>query len=360
MQDILDQLDLWTEQGEDAALATLVRVRGSAPRLPGARLCLTRSGKMAGSVSGGCVENDVFEHAVQVLDSGVPALASYGISDEMGFEVGLSCGGTIDVLVERFARDEAWDAARKAVESGESAVLAIALGPPELLGRRMCLQPGGARAGAIAPEIDDKVAALADELLSETGTQVASLESARGQVDVFLEAFHPPPRLYIVGATHTAIPLCRMAKQTGFHVTVIDARSLFATPERFPEADEIIRAWPDEALEPAKLNAHSFIVVLTHDPKFDLPTLSRALRSEARYIGAMGSRATHEKRKAKLLEEGFRPADLARIHAPIGLDIGARKPEEIAVAILAEVLAARYGRDGTPLSERGATVVGGG
>jgi len=210
----------------------------------------------------------------------------------------------------------------------------------------------GTRVGGIDGELDERLEVEARPLFLEGGTRVLSLTWRDERSEIYIEAFPPPPRLFIVGATHIAIPLCRMAKELGFRVSIVDARSLFATRERFPEADELMRAWPDEALEEAGLDVYSHVVVLTHDPKFDLPTLARALRSPARYIGAMGSRSTHERRKEQLRKMGFSEADLARIQAPIGLDLGARSPEEMALAILAEIVAVRYGGEGRPLSER--------
>lgn len=351
MREILADLDRWQQENEEIALATLVLVRGSAPRLPGARLCLTRSGRMAGSVSGGCVENDVFERAKQVLDGGQPVVASYGIADELGFQVGLSCGGSIDVLIEPFAATEAWQALRQAVENQRPAALGIGLTPASLLGRKLAILGDDTAVGSIDPGLDQQVAAEARRLLLEGGTRVLTLPWRGEDGTIFIEAFPPPLHLFIVGATHTAISLSRMAKELGFRVTVIDARSMFAVDERFPEADEVLRAWPDEVLDEGTLDAYSYLVILTHDPKFDLPALARALRSEARYIGAMGSSGTHERRKAELRRQGFTEADLARIRAPIGLDLGGRTPEEIALAILAEMLAVRYGKDGRALGE---------
>jgi xanthine dehydrogenase accessory factor len=355
MKEILGDLDRWQREDEEIALATLVRLRGSAPRLPGARLCLTRSGKMVGSVSGGCVENEVYERAMRVLDSAQPELVSYGIADEMGFEVGLSCGGSIDVLIEPFSAGDVWKVVRQALEDQQPAALSIGLSPGALLGRKLAVGAEDAL-GSIDPSLDQEVAAQARRLLLNGGTRVLTLPWRGEQGSIFIEAFPPPSRLFIVGATHTAMPLCRMAKGLGFRVSVIDARSTFATGERFPEADELQRAWPDDALHGAVLDAYAYVVVLTHDPKFDLPTLALALRSQARYIGVIGSRVTHERREAELRQRGFTEGDLARIRAPIGLDIGARTPEEIAVAILAEMLAVRYGRDGRPLRERRAPI----
>lgn len=345
MKDILPELDRWRRQGEEVALATLVAVQRSAPRPPGARMATTRGGALAGSIAGGCVEGDLVERALAVLDAGQPALVHYGITDELGFEVGLSCGGAVDVFVEPFVADAPWDAVRQAVERGRPAALALALAPAALAGRRLAVLGDGEPIGGIAPELDGPVALAARRLLEDEGTRLLTLPWRGEEAAVFVEAFTPPPHLLLVGATHVAIALTRMAKQLDFRVTVIDARSLFATRERFAEADALVRAWPDEALAEVSLDSYAYVVVLTHDPKFDVPTLAGALRSEARYIGAMGSRATHEGRRAELRRQGFDDADLARIHAPIGLDLGARSPEEVALAILAEILAVRRGRD---------------
>jgi xanthine dehydrogenase accessory factor len=345
MKEILGDLDRWQREKEEIALATLVQVRGTAPRLPGARLCLTAGGRMAGSVSGGCVENDVFERARQVLDSGQPVVATYGIADELAFEVGLSCGGSIDVLIEPFVADAAWQTLREAVEEQRPAALGIGLAPASVLGRKLAVLDDGTGAGSIAPGLDERVAAEARRLLPEGRTRVLSAPFRDEEASVFIETFPPAPRLLIVGATHAAMSLCPMAQRVGFRVSVIDARSMFATEERFPDADEVFRAWPDDVLDADTLDAYSYVVVLTHDPKFDLPTLALALRSPARYIGAMGSRETHKRRRAELRKQGFSDSDIDRVRAPIGLDIGGSTPEEIALAVLAEMVAARYGKD---------------
>jgi len=359
MRDVLPELDRWAAEGEEVALVTLVRVRGSAPRLPGARLWVTRSGRMAGSVSGGCVESDVFERAMQVLDSGQPMVASYGIADEVAFEVGLSCGGTIDVLIEPFVANETWQALRQAVERPRPAVLAIGLSPPAFLGRKLVLWDDDTAVGSIDPKLDAPLMIEARCALREVWTRIVTFPWQGEEASIFLEAFAPQPRLFIVGATHIAMVLCRMAKELGFRTTIIDARGLFATRERFPDADETFAAGPAEVLDRTRLDAYSYVVILTHDPKFDIPALARALRSEARYIGVMGNRTTHGRRKAVLQEEGFTAGDLDRIRAPIGLDLGARTPEEIALAILAEMVAVRNGTDGGPLCERRGTIHGG-
>jgi xanthine dehydrogenase accessory factor len=354
MKEIVADLHEWQRAGQEIALATLVQVRRSAPRRPGARLGLTRSGRMTGSVSGGCVETDVFERALQVLDSGEAAIATYGISDELGFEVGLTCGGSIDVLIEPFVADEAWEVVCKAVEGQRPAALAIGLHPAAIIGKKMAIlgEEAGALVGSIDADLDGLVVREISQLLDQGGTRVLDLQW-RGQTGtIFIESFPPPPQLFIVGATHTAIALCRMAKELDFRVTVIDARSLLATAERFPEADELVRGWPEEVLRQSRLDGRSSIVVLTHDPKFDVPTLAFALRSRAGYIGMMASGRTFELRKAELCRQGFTADELARIRAPIGLDIGSRTPPEIALSILAEILAARSARGGRPLRDR--------
>ncbi len=351
MREVLSDLEKWQQAHEQIALATLVRVRGSAPRLPGARMCVTRSGRMAGSVSGGCVENDVFEHAMQVLDSGQPRLTTYGITDEIGLQVGLSCGGSIDVLIEPFIAAEAWEATRQAVADQRPAALCIGLAPVTLLGRKLAVRPDGTTAGSIDRAVDGEVGAAARELLATGGTRILAVPWQGQEARIYIEAFPPPPRLFIVGATHIAAVLCRMAKGLGFRVIVIDPRGLYATRERFPDADELLTEWPHAVLDGANLDAFSYVVVLTHDPKFDVPTLATALRSQARYIGVMGNRRTFAHRKARLIEQGFGEAEVSRIRAPIGLDLGGRTPDEMALAILAEMTAVRYGKTGHPLAE---------
>jgi xanthine dehydrogenase accessory factor len=306
---------------------------------------MTRTGRMAGSVTSGCVEADVFERAMQVLDSGVPSIASYGIADELGFKIGLSCGGSVDVLIEPFPAGEGWNSLRRAVESCLPVVYAVGLSPRELLGHKLTFIPDEGRTGSIAPELDGAIIEQANQIVRAGGTKILALPGAGEEARVYLEAFLPDPELVLVGATHTAISLSRMARAVGMKVTLLDARSSLATEERFPEVDRIIRAWPEEALGRMNLGEHTSVVVLTHDPKFDVPALACALRSGARYIGALGSRVTHEQRKGHLRRLGFSDTDFQRIRSPIGLDIGSRTPQELAVAILAEIIAVRYEGD---------------
>ncbi len=333
-------------------MATLVRVRRSAPRLPGARLAVTRSGNMAGSVSGGCVENDVFERAIQVLDRGEPVLASYGIDDEVGLRVGLSCGGTIDVLIEPFEDSEPWRALEAAVEEEQAVTLCIGISPAQLLGRKLVVV-GDAVVGSVDAELDERLVAEARGRLRGGVAGVSTLPWRGGAADVFVDPLPPPRRLFIVGATHIAAALCRLAKPLGFRTIVVDPRGVYATRERFPDADDLLLAAPQDVLGTG-LDAHSYVVVLTHDAKFDVPSLTLALHSGAAYIGALGSKKTHGKRRTMLLEDGFSEKELDRIYAPIGLDIGARTPEEIALAIVAEIVAVSRGRQGRAVRDRNA------
>lgn len=347
MNDIFSQAEAWQAAGEDVALATLVETRGSTPRPAGARLIMTRSGLIHGSVSGGCVEADVFERALRVLDNGRPEYAEYGIADEMGFEVGLACGGTINVLIEPFHMDTAFEALRSAIQTKERAVLAMAVAPEQLAGKRLLVTSERA-IGGINASVDAEVADDARVLIGQESAQLKTY----GEASVFLETFAPPARLFIVGATHVGAALAQIASNVGFSVTVIDARGLFATPERFPGI-EVVQDWPDRAMKTLGVDDETYVAVLTHDPKFDLPALEFALRSSARYIGAMGSRKTQAQKRQTLKDEGFSESDLARIHGPIGLDLGARTPEEVAVSILAEIVAARYGRLDQSISPTG-------
>jgi xanthine dehydrogenase accessory factor len=351
MRDVLEALDRWQREGERIALATLVQVHGSAPRLPGARMVVTPSGKMAGSVSGGCVESDIVARAGQVLDEGRAVLARYGIADDSELAVGLTCA-EIEVFIEPFSDPSAWRAARAAVTRHDPIVLAVALAPAALAGRALAVESGGVT-GTIDAGADPTIRETAQGMLGSGAVSLLTVGAADGEAVVFLEAFARPDRLVISGGSHIAVVLARMAKQVGWHVTVVDARSAYIPRERFPEADRLVHASPGKAFAALDLDG-AFVVSLTHDLKLDVPALAAALRGGAVYVGAMGSLKTHAQRCTALAEQGLDAATLARIRTPIGLDIGSRTPEEIAVAILAEMLAARSGRDARPLRDHGA------
>jgi xanthine dehydrogenase accessory factor len=347
MHEIATEVTRWLAEGEQIALATVVWAEGSSPRPLGSRMAVASSGQMAGSVSGGCVEGAVFEEAQRVLAGGPSKRLRYGAVDETGWEVGLACGGTIEVYVERLA--EIHRRLLEALEAEETVALATRLdGSAHLLA-----WPDGRVEGdhTLAPALT----ALFPGPTAELRRGAEGPAACEGEGDVFLEVLTPLPTLVIVGAVHIAQPLVQLAQTVGFRARVVDARRAFATRERFPTADELTVAWPQDALKADELGLHHYVVILSHDPKFDVPALQIALRSQASYVGLIGSRSTQAKREDALRQAGFSEADLARIHGPVGLDLGGREPAEIALAILAEIIAVRHGRGGGKLSAQGHT-----
>jgi xanthine dehydrogenase accessory factor len=354
MIDILETLERWTRGGRRAAIATVVAVEVSAPRDPGAAMAVSDLGEVAGSVSGGCVEGAVYEEAQDVLRTGRARLASYGISDAEAISVGLTCGGTIHVLVRRLDV-EILARIAAAVRRDAPLALAIRLDGDEAGAERVVGRDGEDAYGSLGtPGLDYAVTGEAQAVLAAGGNVVRSFgrdgEPTGVDVRVFIGSFAPKPNMYIFGAVDFTRAMVHAGKDLGYRVTVVDARPVFATRQRFPQADDVVVAWPDEFLSGAPIDERTAIVVLTHDAKFDVPLLRVALRSRAGYIGAMGSRRTHADRVTRLREEGVSDAELARINAPIGLDIGARTPEETAVSIAAEIIALRAGREGGRLS----------
>jgi xanthine dehydrogenase accessory factor len=354
MIDILETLERWQRDGRRIAIATVVAVEFSAPRDPGAVMAVNDRGEVAGSVSGGCVEGAVYEEAQEVLKTGRPRLVTYGISDSDAVSVGLTCGGTIHIFVE--ALDGAI-LARVARAVREDAPIALAI--------RLDADPVGAEltvrgdrdetyGGLGTAGLDYAVTAEARAVLAGGDTVIRTFgqngEPTGVDVRVFIRSFAPRPNMYIFGAVDFTRAMVHVGKDLGYRVTVVDARPVFATRQRFAQADEVIVAWPDEFLSRAPVDARTVVIVLTHDAKFDVPLLQVALGTRAGYIGAMGSRRTHADRLAQLRAAGVAEEDLARINAPIGLDIGARTPEETAISIAAEIIASRAGREGGRLS----------
>jgi xanthine dehydrogenase accessory factor len=337
MKEILGDIERWRRGGERIALATVVDTRRSAPRPRGAKLGVSSGGELAGSVSGGCVENEVYGVAQQVLGGAEPRLLTYGISDDLALEVGLPCGGEIDVFVEE-ADHELLDRLRHVIEDERRAVLFTVV-EGEGVGERWLAVEGE---GTDAPA---ELAAEVDDLLRSGRSAVLELEGRR----VFADVLEPPPRLLVIGAVDTAEALCAAAKQLGWRTIVADARAKFATPERIPSADELIVGWADDVLERVRPDSATAVVVLTHEDRFDVPALQGALATEAFYIGALGSRRNQERRRERLLEAGITERELERISGPSGLDIGAVSSAETALSILAEILARRAGRTGGPL-----------
>ncbi|MFJ3889853.1 XdhC/CoxI family protein [Streptomyces sp. H23] len=362
MLDIADELVRWVERGLDFAVATVVAVSGSASRQPGAALAVDGDGRAIGSVSGGCVESTVYELCREAIEDGRSRLERFGYSDAEAFTVGLTCGGVIDILVtpvrsgDRTVRD-VLAAALTAAATGKAAALArIVSGPPDLMGRALLVRPGGRRQGSFGahPELDLTVAveALAHLGAGRTGTLEVGEQGSRcgAPLTLLIESSLPAPRMIIFGAIDFASALVRMGKFLGYHVTVCDARPVFTTAARFPDADEIVVEWPHRYLERTHVDARTVLCVLTHDTKFDVPVLHRALRLPIAYVGALGSRRTHINRNERLREAGLTDGELARLHSPIGLDLGARTPEETAVSIAAEIVAQRHGGSGVSLT----------
>ncbi|GGJ34066.1 XdhC family protein [Streptomyces brasiliensis] len=361
MLDVADELNRWAEQGRDFAVATVVAVGGSAPRQPGAALAVDADGTVVGSVSGGCVEGAVYELCAQALQDGETVLERFGYSDEDAFAAGLTCGGVIDVLVTPV---RAADPVRPVVASalaaaarGEAAAIArIVTGPAELTGRAVLVRPDGSYDGGFGghPELDRTVAAEAGAFLDagRTGTLEIGEQGSRcgAPLTVLVETSVPPPRMIVFGAIDFASALVRIGKFLNYRVTVCDARPVFATQTRFPEADEIVVEWPHEYLGRTAVDARTVLCVLTHDAKFDVPLLRLALRLPVAYVGALGSRRTHLDRNQRLREVGVTDLELVRLRSPIGLDLGARTPQGTALSIASEIVADRRGGSGVSLT----------
>jgi xanthine dehydrogenase accessory factor len=341
MREVQAEIQSWLARGDRVALATVVATRRSAPRPVGAKLAVSAQGELAGSVSGGCVENEVYENAREVLADGPPRLLTYGISDDLALTVGLPCGGEIDVFVEEVRRPLV-ERLLQVVDRSERAVVLTVLDGPDL-GAELLVTDGGERVGD-APE---ELAERAPDLIRTGRSGVVEI----GGREVFADVYGPPPRLLIYGAVDTAEALARAAQEIGWRPIVADARARFATPERLPSAAEIVVAWPEDALAEVQPDEATAVVVLTHDDKFDVPMIAGALATEAFYIGALGSRRNQARRRERLLEAGVDEAALERVSGPCGLDIGAQTPAETAISILAEIMAVRAAREGGRLRE---------
>jgi xanthine dehydrogenase accessory factor len=364
VRDVLSELMAWWEAGETVGVGTVVATFQSAPRPAGASMLVGPEGTAVGSVSGGCVEGAVYDLAETVVASGEPVLERYGVSDDDAFAVGLTCGGILDVYVEKVSREtfpELGDIAAD-IEAGRPVALATVIEHPDpaWLGRRMVVRPEHRSTGTIgSPRADDAVRDDAIGLLAAghnaTLTYGPDGERRGEGMRVFVWAFAPKPRLLVFGAIDFAAAVARVGAFLGYHVTVCDARPVFATTSRFPEADEVVVDWPHRYLtaehEAGRIDPRTVLTVLTHDPKFDVPLLEVALRlPELAYVGAMGSRRTHDDRLARLKEAGLTDDEIGRLSSPIGLDLGARTPEETAISIAAEIIAGRWGGSGERLA----------
>jgi xanthine dehydrogenase accessory factor len=354
MRDLLRDLARWRDQGKAVAWARVVDLEGSGPRDPGAAMAVSADGEVIGSVSGGCVEGAVVTEAQDVLATGEPRLVSFGYSDDDAFAVGLTCGGTVHLFIEPFPGVPELE---EAIRAQVPAVLATVVDGP-VAGDSLLLVEGAAPLGRLAnDDLQRVVQRDAEAALASGNTDVRHYgdcgEANEDTVMVFIEAFAPPPRLLVFGAVDFTGALVRVAKVLGYHVTVCDAREVFATKARFPLADEVVVDWPHRHLAEVgpSLGPRDAVCVLTHDAKFDVPAIRAALDTKVGYLGAMGSRRTTEQREERLRAEGVTDAQLARLQAPIGLDLGARTPEETAVAICAEIIAHRTGRAAPRLSD---------
>ena len=383
MREVLPELMAWWEKGETVGVGTVVATFQSAPRPPGASMLVGPDESAVGSVSGGCVEGAVYELGQSVVSSGTPVLQRYGISDDDAFAVGLTCGGILDVYVEKVSKEtfpELGDLAAD-IEAGRPVALATVIEHPDpaKLGRRLVVRPdevvpcdSGVSDAEVPPNrtglpslgsqrMDDAVHDDAIGLLASghnaTLTYGPDGERRGEGMRVFVWAFAPKPRMLVFGAIDFAAAVARVGAFLGYHVTVCDARPVFATASRFPEADEVVVDWPHRYLraeqDAGRIDGRTVITVLTHDPKFDVPLLEVALRlPSVAYVGAMGSRLTHDDRLARLEEAGLTDDEVARLSSPIGLDLGARTPEETAISIAAEIVAVQWGGSGDRLAER--------
>jgi xanthine dehydrogenase accessory factor len=388
VRDILNSITKWWEADETFGLATVVRTFRSAPRDPGAALAVAGTstgtdagtgagtstgtdagtgagtgtvGEVIGSVSGGCVEGAVYELAIDVAGTGEPVLQTYGVSDDDAFAVGLTCGGILDIFVERVNKTSFPELGEiaAAVGSGEPVAVATVISGPGKVGARRVIWGDTARDSTGSLGAGDRLDVALDDdargMLAQGLTGVRRYgehgERRGDELAVFVNSFAPAPRMFVFGAIDFAAAVAKAGKFLGYHVTVCDARPVFATRNRFPEADEVVVDWPHRFLAKTEIDARTVIAVLTHDPKFDVPVLEVALRTPAGYIGAMGSRRTHEDRLDRLRAVGMTETELARLRSPIGLDLGARTPEETAVSVAAELIQLRWGGSGRALTD---------
>jgi xanthine dehydrogenase accessory factor len=381
VRDILDPITKWWDSGETFGLATVVRTFRSAPREPGAALAVSTNGEVIGSVSGGCVEGAVYELAREVCETGQPVLQTYGVSDDDALAVGLTCGGILHIFVEPLSAESFPELGEvvAGITAGEAVAVATVIEGPGQVGARRVIwaatEPAPAVPATTGPAttgpattgrhggsgtlgagdrldqaVDDDVRGMLAQGLTGVRRYGSHGERRGDDLAIFVHSFAPPPRMLVFGAIDFAAAVARAGKFLGYRVTVCDARQIFATPARFPEADEVVVDWPHRYLARTPVDERTVICVLTHDPKFDVPLLEVALRTPAGYIGAMGSRRTHEDRLARLREAGLSTAELARLRSPIGLDLGARTPEETAVSVAAELIQLRWGGSGRPLT----------
>jgi xanthine dehydrogenase accessory factor len=335
MKELVDDINAWLAAGvTQLAVATVLSTWGSAPRKVGAKMVFSADGKfITGSVSGGCVEGAVISVGEEVLMTGRPQLLRFGVTDETAWEVGLACGGTTEVLVDQFDF-EIYHAMREWIAGARSgAVITVIRGPEEMVGHRIAIEDGRIVTGSLDRTLDTILPPLVDEF------PVSTRHVLHEDLEVFIDVMQPSPKLVIVGGAHIAVVLAQLGKLMSYQVILVDPRRAFGSQSRFPGVDRLIQDWPDKALAEIRLNQDSAVVTLSHDPKIDDPALAMALDSPAFYIGALGSRKTHARRCERLIALGYSEMQIARIYAPVGMDIGADNPEEIALAVMGQIVA---------------------
>jgi xanthine dehydrogenase accessory factor len=343
MRDILSELTEWVESGEPVALATVIQTWGSSPRGVGAKMAITSGGQIAGSVSGGCVEGAVAETGLEVLKTGKPQLLHFGVADDTAWEVGLACGGKIDVFVQPLDRSTFQSRREKLLAERPHAIVTIVRGPKDQVGREAVMNGENNVQEVFGSALGVQILEKASAAQREGRSQHFTLQGEAGeQVEVFVEVAAPALVLVIVGGVHIAIALAHFAKILGYRTILVDPRKSFGSHERFPHVDQLIWAWPQEAFSKLDLHHRTAVAMLTHDPKIDDPALEIALQSHAFYVGALGSQKTQARRRQRLLDSGLSSEQIERLHGPIGIDIGGESPEEIALAVMAEIVAAQH------------------
>lgn len=343
MREVLPKVDEWLENHDRVAIATVIQTWGSSPRGVGAKMAMTPDGKITGSVSGGCVEGAVFEAGIESLQTGKPQYLHFGVADETAWQVGLACGGQVDVFVQPL-EEPVFRQIRQRLAAREAfAVATVVDGPEDLLGRELLVTKADRKPGGTPNLPDETLAEISRQVLLEGRSRLVVVELGPGKASrVFVDVIAPPARLVMIGGVHTSILLAQLAALLGFETVVIDPRKAFGNLDRFEHVDRLIQAWPQDAFPQVEIHDNTAIAVLTHDPKIDDPALMVALNSPAFYVGALGSQHTQAKRRERLLAAGIKPEQLARLHGPIGLPLGGQTPEEIALAILAEIIAVRH------------------
>ncbi|MBE0410495.1 MAG: XdhC family protein [Anaerolineales bacterium] len=340
MNEIFDDIERWIAAGEKVALATVIETWGSSPRQVGAKMALTSSGKITGSVSGGCVEGAVYQAGVETLKTGQSQLLHFGVADETAWEVGLACGGTIQVFVQAL-KEQLFRTISACIQRDKPLVYAsVVKGREDLCGKSLLLCNTDTVFSELDKSLEGQIMPAAVKHLSGQKSQRMDFEAeVEGSVEVFFDVMLPPPTLVIVGGVHIAIALARIAKVLDYQTIIVDPRASFSSKDRFPHVDRLIQAWPEEAFTQINFSPRTAVVVLTHDPKIDDAALKIVVNKPVFYIGVLGSRGTQDKRRARLLNAGVSETQIGLFHAPIGIDIGAKTPEEIGLAIMAEIVA---------------------